>query len=106
PGSKTARSAQGETMNDRFSVSELQQLIAFHGGPAVSIYMPAHRVTTANQIQEDTIRLKNLLREAETRLSQTELRTPEARELLAPAQELIDHVRFWQHQSDGLAIFL
>lgn len=93
-------------MNDHFSVSELQQLIAFHGGPAVSIYMPAHRVTTANQMQEDTIRLKNLLREAETRLSQTDLRTTEARELLAPAQDLIDNVEFWRHQSDGLAIFL
>lgn len=93
-------------MNDHFSVSELQQLIAFHGGPAVSIYMPAHRVTTANQMQEDKIRLKNLLRDAESRLTQTGLRGPEARALLAPAQDLLDNVEFWQHQSDGLAIFL
>lgn len=91
-------------MNDRFTVSELQPLIAFHGGPAVSLYMPAHRVTT--RIQEDTLRLKNLLRDAETQLAQTGMRSPDIRDLLAPAQDLLDNTDFWQHQSDGLAIFL
>jgi hypothetical protein len=91
-------------MNDRFTVDDLQHLIAYHGSPAISIYMPAHRVTT--RIQEDTIRYKNLLREAETTLAATGMRTPTIQELLAPANARQSDIAFWQRQSDGLALFL
>jgi hypothetical protein len=45
-------------MHDSFTIQELQTLLAYQGAPAISIYMPTHRVTT--YIPEDTIRLKNL----------------------------------------------
>lgn len=91
-------------MNDHFDAGDLQQLIAFHGGPAVSIYMPTHRVTP--RIQEDTLLFKNLLKDVETGLSQRGMRSPEVRDMLAPAQALLGNTRFWQHQSDGLAVFI
>lgn len=91
-------------MNDRFSTDELAALMTEPEAPAVSIYMPAHRVTT--RIQEDTLQLKNLLKEAEDKLGQTGLRSPRIRELLAPAHELLDNTDFWKHQSDGLALFI
>jgi hypothetical protein len=84
-------------MNDRFSTDELAALMAAPDAPAVSLYMPAHRVTI--HIQEDILQLKNLLKEAG-------LRTPRVRELLAPAHALLEHTEFWKHQSDGLALFL
>jgi len=34
------------------------------------------------------------------------VRTPEARELLAPGYDLLGQTQFWQHPADGLAVFL
>ncbi|HXF63161.1 MAG TPA: hypothetical protein VNK95_16160 [Caldilineaceae bacterium] len=91
-------------MNDRFTSSDLQVLIAYHGFPALSLYMPAHRITT--NIDQDTIQFKNLLREAEEELAKAGVRRPDIQELLAPAQERLANAEFWRHQSDGLAVFL
>ena len=91
-------------MNDRFSTDELAALMTASDAPAVSLYMPAHRVTT--RIQEDSLQLKNLLKEVEEQLIRSGLRTPHVRDLLAPAHALLDNTDFWQHQSDGLALFL
>jgi hypothetical protein len=56
--------------------------------------------------QQDPIRLKNLLAEAETKLLATGLRRPEVQKLMQPAEELLWNRDFWQHQGNGLAIFL
>jgi hypothetical protein len=74
-----------------------------HKGLCVSIFMPTHRAGA--ETQEDPIRFKNLLREAEERLLASGLGTPETHELLKPAQRLLWDVHFWRHQSDGLARF-
>jgi hypothetical protein len=66
--------------------------------------MPTHRA--GREIQQDPIRLKNLLGEAEERLLAGGLRTSKAQELLEPAEKLLQDSLFWQRQSDGLAIFL
>jgi hypothetical protein len=58
------------------------------------------------EIQENPIRLKNLLREAEKRLLKSGLRASTITEFLRPVQELLKERPFWQHQSGGLAIFL
>jgi hypothetical protein len=78
-------------------------LIEKHEGLAVSIYMPTHRT---GDIEQDPILLKNLLREAEQRLADGGLRTPEARQLLEPAWKLVADSFFWRYQGDGLAIFI
>ena len=86
------------------SRSEIEQLAEKRGGWCVSIFMPAHRAGT--EIQQDPIRLKNLLGQAQERLVTAGLRSPEAQTLLEPAQGLISRPEFWRHQSDGLALFL
>jgi hypothetical protein len=86
------------------SRAELKTLIEEPEGLCVSIFLPTHRAGA--QTQQDPIRLKNLLREAEEQLLAKEFRAPEAEELLGPARELLDDSVFWRHQSDGLAIFL
>lgn len=85
------------------STEELGRLMESAETPLVSIYMPTHRV---GDIEQDPIRLKNLLREAEARLLNYGLRTADARALLEPVQQLLADSHFWQHQSDGLAVFL
>lgn len=70
----------------------------------ISIFMPTHRAGA--QIQQDSIRLKNLLREAEEKLTDGGLRGADASDLLAPVEELQENDDFWRHQGDGLALFL
>lgn len=78
--------------------------MAVHKGPSVSVFMPMHR--SGPETQQDPIRLKNLIREAEERLIARGLHAPEAKELLEPAERLLRNGLFRQHQSDGLAMFL
>jgi hypothetical protein len=66
--------------------------------------MPTHRA--GQEIQQDPIRLKNLLTEAEERLLAAGLRRSEVEERLAPARALVQNVDFWQHQAEGLAILI
>jgi hypothetical protein len=89
---------------DIISIEELKSMSMIRNGWHVSVFMPTHRA--GSEIQQDPIRLKNLLGEAEERLVAAGVRGPEAREQLEPASSLIQDRLFWQQQSDGLAIFL
>ncbi len=82
---------------------DLKSLSEEHGGWHVSIYMPTHRA--GPETQQGPIRLKNLLGQAEERLQDVGLRTPEAKARLEPASRLVQDGLFWQRQSNGLAIF-
>lgn len=83
---------------------DLRTLMTQGADPCVSLFMPAHRA--GPPIQQDPIRLKNLLREAERRLLQRGLRARDAAALLEPARAVIEQSSFWRRQGDGLAIFL
>jgi hypothetical protein len=95
---------EGVNFMDVLTRDELRALIEEHDEPCVSVFMPTHRVGT--EAQQDPIRLNNLLGEVEELLVAGGLRAPEARKLLEPARQLLEDNLFWQHQSDGLAIFL
>jgi hypothetical protein len=84
----------------------LKILLGKDGGPclSVSIYMTTEK--TGSGARQNSIRLKNLLRDAEERLVEHGLRRPEAKKLLAPASALPDDDLFWRQQSEGLAIFI
>jgi hypothetical protein len=86
---------------DFFTREELQSLLAGQHGLAVSIFLPTHRA--GREIRQDPIRLKNLLRRAEAALIASNLRRADARELLAPARELVERKHFWRYQDSGLA---
>ncbi|HRA67030.1 MAG TPA: hypothetical protein PL187_13470, partial [Caldilinea sp.] len=89
---------------DILTRAELEQLMRKEQQWCVSIYMPAHR--SGPETQQDPIRLKNLLGEAEKHLSARGVSTRDVQEMLEPANKLLQDYDFWQHQSDGLAIFL
>lgn len=82
----------------------LTSLISHRDGMHVSIYMPTH--VTGREIQQDPIRLKNALDEAEQQLSEAGLRKSQVEALLKPGYQLVEGESFWQQQSDGLALFL
>jgi hypothetical protein len=62
--------------------------------------------TTRGAAFEDKIRWKNLVREAEERLTACGQRTPRLEDLLRPARALLEDVPFWLNASAGLAAFL
>lgn len=88
---------------ESISQNEIQSLIQKDEGTCVSIFLPTVRV---GDTQQNKIRLKNLLRTAEERLVEHGLRDTEAAELLAQARGLLDDQTWWEHQSEGLAIFV
>jgi hypothetical protein len=83
---------------------DLERLAASGSGPCVSLYLPTHRA--GPEIEQDPIRLKNLLTEAEESLRSLGLRSSDVAELLRPASTLLDERVFWRYQADGLAIFV
>lgn len=85
------------------SIDELKNLVEQPTGLCVSIYMPTCRL--GQETQQNPIRFKNLIRKAEELLVEHGLSESEARKFLQPAQD-IDHYDFWQHQNNGLAIFV
>jgi hypothetical protein len=93
---------KGASTMDLFTRADLRDLLAEHERPCVSLYMPAHR----GGAEEDPIRFRNLLGQAQERLVGHGLRAPEAREFLAPLHSLLEDVTFWPNQSAGLAVFL
>lgn len=72
----------------------------------ISLYLPTH--VAGQEIRQDPIRLKNLLDRARKQLVSAGRDTDAIDELLAPATHLLDdsEYQFWEHQGQGLALFL
>ena len=49
------------------------------------------------QVEQNVIRFKNLLRQAEKELVEWGLREPEAKEFLAPVRVMLEQSSFWQN---------
>jgi len=73
-------------------------------GIALSFYLPTYR--TNPEYQQNPIRLKNLLRQAEEKLKSYGLRQQETKNLLEPAYNLLNNPLFWRRLADGLTLFL
>lgn len=78
----------------------LRPLLQVKSGPCISIYLPTHRYHPGTE--QDPIRFKNALKEAE-RLLSDRYSPQEIRALLDPVAAL-PNVEFWRHQADGLAV--
>ncbi|SEM50888.1 hypothetical protein SAMN04489760_1194 [Syntrophus gentianae] len=86
------------------SKEELTTLMQRRNDWCVSMFMPTFR--TGVESQQNSIRLRNIVRQAEDGLANSGLRTQEVKELLEPVQELVNNILFWRNQSDGLALFV
>jgi Bacterial archaeo-eukaryotic release factor family 7 len=87
------------------SKAELKSLIEVTQGPCISIFMPAEKL--GQYTRQNPIRFKNLINQAEENLSaREEILSSEINNWLQPAISLLDDNNFWQHQSNGLALFI
>ena len=91
---------------DILNRTDLQELIEATGTEKwyISLYMPTHPI--GSEQQQNPIRLKNLLTRVKKDLSEYGVRRPDIGGLLQPAEELLLDSNFWQHQGEGLAVFL
>jgi hypothetical protein len=80
----------------------IRELLAFDKAPCLSLYMPTHRSHPDNL--QDVTRYKSLVKQLEASLS-LKYSTREQRELLEPFEALSKDSEFWNHTSDGLAVF-
>ena len=94
----------GMGVTDLVGKEDVRSLTEPRKGACVSLYLPTHGGGTA--AEQDRIRLKNLLDEADTGLVARGVREPEARRILAPAANHLNDPMFWAHGSKGLALFL
>lgn len=82
---------------------DVRQLAAPGNGPRVSLYLPTQ--PGGPEIGDNTsVRLKNVLREADERLRDAGVE--EIDDLLAPARELLREDNFWRNPGAGFAVFL
>lgn len=70
----------------------------------ISIYLPTHKM--GEEVQQDPIRLKNLLNDAKEQLEDHEIPEQQIDQLLNEPKNLLDQPRFWQHNDKGLALFI
>jgi len=89
---------------DSVTQEELKGLAQPKSGVAVSMYLPTHRAGA--DVRENAIRFKNRVQEAERLLGEQGMDEKEIDALLEPAHKLEDDNEFWQHQADGLAMFI
>ena len=83
--------------------SELWALMETQRGPCISLYMPAERAGA--EAQQNPLRLRNLLQEAESHLLLNDLPAFQVEALLKPVQALLNQETFWLYPDDGLAVF-
>jgi hypothetical protein len=90
---------------DVLSRRDLEDLLKERKPPCVSIYMPAHQGAT--QVDEDPLRLKNLLKEAESSLEAMGYAGRDLAAVLGPPRtRILRDTMFWKYQGKGLALFL
>ncbi len=90
---------------DALTFDEALVLARLRGGNRVSLVMPTHRFAPGSQ-EEDTTRLRNLLRTASENLATRGLKASDADRLLAPAYALAEDRPFWLRSSEGLALLI
>lgn len=88
---------------DNLTREDLRKLLEVNDDLSVSIYMPVQRT---GDIQQNPIRLKNLVNQAQEKLVAAGARPAIARDLLKPIQNRLEDTLFWQGRRDGLALFI
>lgn len=89
---------------ETLSKDDLKALVTKRKDLCISIYMPTHR--SGAETQQNQIRFKNLIRDAEERLIASGMKPQDARNFLEKAQGVVNNVLFWRQQRDSLAFFL
>ncbi len=90
---------------DRVTLDDLKSLASHEATPSVSIYMPLHRAV--NEAQQDSVHLRHLVDQAESRLIADGMRAPDAAAFLKKARVLAADSLYWKPNSGaGLCLLI
>ncbi|MDW7659499.1 MAG: hypothetical protein SCM11_20210, partial [Bacillota bacterium] len=89
---------------DRLTAQDFNKLLHLRQNPSISIYLPVEKV--GQDTRQGAIRLRKSVKAAAEALHERGLRTPVIEQLLKPAEALYDDALFWEHQDQGLALFI
>ncbi len=87
------------------TLESITPLLKTDNDATVSLYFPTHRYPTADHIQEDKIRLKNLIRAGKEKLEAKGVDADTVRKIGNRLEELYNDDKFWPHTTEGLAVF-
>ncbi len=87
---------------DLVTVDAVRELAAVQG-PCVSLFLPTSRF--GPETLSGPSRLRHLANQAAESLAAAGTGEHEVKAILAPVRALLDNEPFWQHQSDGLALY-
>ena len=87
------------------SREKFKDLAQVHEPHCISIFIPTHRAGQEVNEGIDAKNLKNQVKKARHILEGMQMQNRDIDKLLKPVADLLDDSRFWNHQSDGLAIF-
>ncbi len=90
-------------MMDKFTKEDLANLAESSGDCLVSLYMPTEHA--GREVQQNRIRFKNLLQEVTGKLKTHLAEGDPIWDQIKTLNKLEEDDDWWQHQSDGLAIF-
>jgi hypothetical protein len=82
---------------------KFNELLAYRNDVVVSIFIPT---TRTSNFQKDQLYLKNALQEVRQQLEAAGRTSKEAHQFLGQAYMLLDDDNYWNHLSDGLALFI
>ncbi len=102
---KSKSSLNGKDIMDRFTSEDLKQLVQTPdaSGPYVSMLLPMYRA--GREVQQNETRFKNAIATARNQLQDADCDDAAVAQILRPAENLLNDANYWQHQSDGLAVF-
>lgn len=89
---------------DSIDKSALTEILAQEGDVCISVYLPMAR--KGPEIRGNAVRLKNALSEVTDTLKERGLGQKHVDALLAEPAALLDDTEYWNHQEDGLALFI
>lgn len=89
---------------NQFTADDLKRLVENTDKPVASIYMPTHRA--GREVNQNAIRFKNVMTLANQHLTERFAGEHSLEAQLQEAAKLETDDEWWQHQSDGLAMFL
>lgn len=84
--------------------AKLQKLLSLKNAPAVTLYMPTHRIPGAEHQRENITRYRNLIRRAEQLMRDQTIKSADMQAVLERMEALVDDQAFWRDQTEGLII--
>lgn len=91
---------------NKVSQNAIKSLLETEDSATMSIYLPTHRFPTSEYIQEDKIRLKNLVRGGKEILAEKGVDDGLIEQIVLGIEDgLYDDESFWQKMTEGVAIF-